>query len=432
MTTIDFSLLSLSHSTDMTFESSTAIDQFAFDFMMLFAKEDDIDRENRKAKIQSLQQNTPNLRQKVDAFIEQYKDANIKVYQLRSYFQKLTEGENFLIWTGSSLTTELRTELYNFLTALEEGKDYQTVSKQMSDLFGELKKSYTIVAFDGSTKKPIGESDKTKRVCRFCNNKRQPLSFKNVAHSISESLGNKKIILHEECDGCNAEFGSAAGIETSLITFLKFYGIFFGIRGKEGIPKLKGRNFELSNEGQIEIKHYADSEEEVEKAKTKNITDTKFRLETFDNIVMQDIYRTLCKYALSVIDASLLPQFQDTIDWINRKSSIPKLPKVAILASYNFFKTHPSLIVYLRQDNNIELPYAIGEFHYTFLTFAFIIPLTKADKKDFTNDSDYGNFWNFFKHYSMTKEWDYRNFSDDTKRKFTLNLNFKKNDDTSS
>lgn len=149
---------------------------------------------------------------------------------------------------------------------------------------------------------------------------------------------------------------------------------------------------------------------------------------------MQDIYKTLCKYSLSVIDSSVLPQFQDTISWINGKITIAKLPKVAILSSYNFFKTHPSLIVYLRQDGNTDLPYAVGEFHYTFLTFVFIIPLTKSDSKDFTDQKDYDVFWDFFKHYSMTKDWDYRNFSDNTKRKFTLNLNFnlKNGDDKST
>lgn len=421
MTKIEFAFLSLSHSTDMTFESTTSIDEFSNNFMFLFAKEEDIDRENHKVKIQSLQQNTPELRQKVDEFIDHYKDDNIKVFQLRSYFQKLSEGENFLIWTGATLPSEQRMQFYNYLTALQEGKDYEIVTNQMNKLFGELRKTYTIQAFDGSTKKPIGEQDKSKRVCRFCNNSRTTPTFKNVAHAISESLGNKKIILHEECDECNSEFGSAAGIEGSLITFLKFYGIFFGIKGKNGIPKIKGKNFELSNDGQIEIKHYADNDDDLEK--DKDLTKAKFRLDTFDNVVMQDIYKTLCKYSLSVIDSSVLPQFQETINWINGKATLAELPKVAILSSYNFFKTHPSLMVYLRQDNNTDLPFAIGEFHYTFLTFVFIIPLTKSDNKDFTDKKDYDKFWNFFKHYSMTKDWDYRDFSDNTKRKFTLNLN---------
>lgn len=163
-----------------------------------------------------------------------------------------------------------------------------------------------------------------------------------------------------------------------------------------------------------------------------DLTKAKFQLVTYDNIVMQDIYRTLCKYSLSVVEASVVTNFQDTIDWINRKSNITKLPKVAILASYNFFKTHSSLIVYLRQNNNTELQYAVGEFHYTFLTFVFIIPLAKADKRDFTDDKNYNNFWNFFKHYSATKEWSFIDFSDNTKRKFTLNLNLKQSGDKST
>jgi hypothetical protein len=430
MKKLDFSFLALSHSIDMTFESTVSIDQLSNDFVLLFVKEEDIDRENHKINIKSLQQNTAKLRQRVDAFIDHYKDANIKVFQLHSYFQKLTEGEYFLIWPGNPLTTEQRMDFYNYLASLQEGKDYNTIKKQMDELFGKLRKVYSLNASDESTKKPIGEQDKSKRVCRFCNNTRVNVSFKNIAHAISESLGNKKIILNEECDGCNSDFGSASGIESSLITFLKFYGIFFGVKGKSGIPKIKGSNFELSNDGQIEIKHYADSDEELEKE--VDLTEAKFRLDTYDNIVMQDIYRTLCKYSLSVIDASVVPQFKDTIDWLNRKTTIPKLPKVAILASYNFFKTHPSLIVYLRKDNSTEFPYAVGEFHYTFLTFVFIIPLTKADSKDFTDEKDYGKFWDFFKHYSMTKDWDFRDFSDNTKRKFTLNLNLKKSGDKST
>jgi hypothetical protein len=78
----------------------------------------------------------------------------------------------------------------------------------MSDLFREFRKMYSILAFDVSTTKSIGEQDKSKRICRFCNNTRANVTFKNIAHAISESLGNKKIILNEECDECNAEFGS--------------------------------------------------------------------------------------------------------------------------------------------------------------------------------------------------------------------------------
>lgn len=140
MTKIEFAFLSLSHSTDMTFESTTSIDEFANNFMFLFAKEEDIDRENHKVNIQSLQQNTPELRKKVEEFIEHYKDVNVKVFQLRSYFQKLTEGENFLIWTGNTLTSEQRMQFYNYLTSLQDGIEYEKVQIQMDELFGNFVK----------------------------------------------------------------------------------------------------------------------------------------------------------------------------------------------------------------------------------------------------------------------------------------------------
>ncbi len=212
---MDFSFLALSHSIDMTFKSSTSIDQFLYDFMLLFVKEDDIDCVNHKIKIKILQQNTTELKNRVDTFIDKYKDSNLKVFQLRSYFQKLTEGEYFFIWPGNPLTTEQRIDFYKYLTSLLEGNDYETIKSQMKELFGEIKKVYSISAFDASTKKTIGEQDKSKRVCRFCNNTRTNISFNNIAHAISESLGNKKIILNEECDECNSEFGSASGIESS-------------------------------------------------------------------------------------------------------------------------------------------------------------------------------------------------------------------------
>jgi hypothetical protein len=426
-TKIEFTFLSLSHSSDVMFESTNSLEDLANDFLMLFTKESDIDYENHKINIQSLQQNTPEFRLKVDKFIESYKHLTIKVFQLKSYFQKLKEGEYFLILPGVSIPFEKCLPFYNYLTSLQDGVDYETITGQLDTLFDELRKTYTIQAVDGSTKKPIGEQDKSKRICRFCNNQREKVSFKNVAHAISESLGNKKIILNEECDECNSEFGSASGIEGSLITYLKFYGLFFGVKGKNGIPKLKGKNFEISNDGHIELKHYADSDEEI--SKDDALSEAKFHLETFDNIVMQDIYRTLCKYALSILDSSVLPQFQDTINWINGKTALTKLPKVAILASYDFFRIHPSLIVYVRKDDNTNLPYAVGEFHYTFLTFVFIIPLTKSDNKDFTDNNDYEHFWNFFKHYSSREDWKYRDFSKSIRHKFTINLSFKPKDE---
>ena len=138
--------------------------------------------------------------------------------------------------------------MFNYLSALQKGEDFEKMTKEIDELFGVLMDNYEMFAFDADRKNniKIGESDKSKRVCRYCNKKSPEVSFKKVAHSISEALGNKKIITNDECDACNEKFGE--GIENDLILYLNLYRVFFRIRGKNGIPKLKGKNFEIEIE----------------------------------------------------------------------------------------------------------------------------------------------------------------------------------------
>jgi hypothetical protein len=42
-------------------------------------------------------------------------------------------------------------------------------------------------------------------VCRYCSG-RDPKTFRKIAHTIPEALGNKWIISADECDACNAAF----------------------------------------------------------------------------------------------------------------------------------------------------------------------------------------------------------------------------------
>lgn len=430
MIQLEFTFLALSHSIEIIFGVQTTFEKFSNDFMLLFV--DEKDKDSSQISINALQENNPQFRNKIEEFITDYKDVNIKVFQLRGYFQKLLENEQFFVIPSVNITIEQSTHLFNYLTSLRDGKDFEAITQEHDTLFGELTKTYFMKGFDVNTKKTIGKQDKSKRVCRFCDNKRENVTFKNIAHAISESLGNKKIILNEECDECNSEFGSASGIEASLITFLKFYGNFFGVKGKNGVAKIKGKNFELSNDGEIVLNYYASNDDELNE-NDENPAEAKFRLETHDKIIMQDIYKTLCKYFLSVIDSSFLPQFKDTIEWINGKKTLSELPKVAILSSYNFFKIHPSLMTYIKKNNEEKLPYAIGEFHYTYLTIVFIIPLTKNDKVNFTKDDDYNIFWNHFKHYSGVPNWKYRDFSNSIRQNFIINLNLnQKKDDEST
>ena len=182
------------------------------------------------------------------------------------------------------------------------------------------------------------------------------------------------------------------------------------------------------------------SEEEIEKEETIKIeilsdeeiavsdsNDFQVRLETTKKITTQNIYKTLSKYALGVIDRTQIENFKNTIEWINGIRNIDNLPKIAILTSDYLFSTHPQLMVYLRKTKDNKLPYAVAEFRFACLTFVYIIPNSNKDTTDFTQDNNFEYFWNFFKHYSSIQDWSFQKMNDNTIRPFVMNLNIGKN-----
>lgn len=55
--------------------------------------------------------------------------------------------------------------------------------------------------------------------CRFCGKSTPEVKFQNDAHAIPQLLGNRKLILVDECDACNSFF--AAKLEDHLGKLLK-------------------------------------------------------------------------------------------------------------------------------------------------------------------------------------------------------------------
>ena len=422
MKEIRITFLALSRTVEIKIESEKEINSFVNDLLIILAKE--IDCENHKINIESLQQNTEEFRAKINSVIQKYKTFEPKIQQINTYFKDLKDNEYFFIFPNDTIHKQQSFHLFNYLSALQKGEDFEKISKEIDELFGVLMDNYEMFAFDADRKNniKIGESDKSKRVCRYCNKKSPEVSFKKVAHSISEALGNKKIITNDECDACNEKFGE--GIENDLILYLNLYRVFFRIRGKNGIPKLKGKNFEIEikNEETITIDILSDEEIAV-----SDCNDFQVRLETTEKITTQNIYKTLSKYALGVIDRTQIVNFKDTIEWINGKKNIDNLPKIAILTSYDLFSTHPKLTVYLRKSKDDKLPYAVAEFRFTYLTFVYIIPNSNKDTTDFTQDNNFEYFWNFFKHYSSIQDWSFQKMNDNTIRPFVMNLNIGKN-----
>lgn len=243
MKNFKLTFLALSRTTEMEIESENDISLILNDLLMAFAKE--IDYENLKINIYYLQQNTEEFRAKINSVIQKYKTFEPKIQQINTYFKDLKDNEYFFIFPNDTIHKQQSFHLFNYLSALQKGEDFEKISKEIDELFGVLMDNYEMFAFDADRKNniKIGESDKSKRVCRYCNKKSPEVSFKKVAHSISEALGNKKIITNDECDACNEKFGE--GIENDLILYLNLYRVFLELEGRMGFLSLKGKILKL-------------------------------------------------------------------------------------------------------------------------------------------------------------------------------------------
>jgi len=313
-------------------------------------------------------------------------------------------------------------ELYNIhLNAKKEGIKYKKYLKKYIQDTNEIKKVYDIRNYnsDISRKSYIGEVDKNKRICRFCNKTNKEVSFKNEAHAISNALGNKTIILNEECDNCNNKFSS---MESSLISYFKFDSLLSEKRTRIGAQKLKGKKFEISKEGkEFKFEYHVESRNEI-----KNLIKKGVKLTTNEKVIDQDIYRTLCKYFLSVIDKKHLKHFKETIKWINKEKKIDHLPPIAVLNPSPFDKASPKLMTNIRKIIKYELPHAVGEFTYLKQAFVFIVPLSELDESCFSNNQDFIKAFRFFKQYLRNPDWKFYNFANNKKKAIPLILKLKK------
>lgn len=299
--------------------------------------------------------------------------------------------------------------------------------EQIKELFGCIMDNYEVITFDldRDNKIKIGEGQKNKRVCRFCQGKTPDVSFKQEAHAISEALGNKKLILNEECDDCNKFFDE--NVERDFIYYHDLARTMFGIKNKENeIPKIKGKDFHFFK---IDEKNLSIAVVGNNTNTTNSSPPESTVLRTGNKIKLQNIYKALCKFSLSAIESKHLIHFTETTKWIKNEKEADALPKIAVLNSYYFFTKRPELILYLRNNNNLKIPHLVGEFRFTFYLYIFIVPFSNKDSKNFLSKEDYEDFLNCFKHIKSTEEFNYLDFSQNIEKELNFNIKFKQKND---
>lgn len=403
------------------------VGQAFVDLLNVFNASFDVNR--KTVKLDAMQQYTEDLQRRITSFVDMHKESVPSVNNLQVQFNKLKDGEYFfLLPLGTKFSNEEVIEVMNILSSLNGVPVSQDSMQNIKDNFRCIFDNYEMISATPPHK--VGEPQKDKRVCRFCGKSMPETSFKQKGHAISEGLGNKTIVLNEECDTCNARFGS--GIELSVISYFDPFRIFFGVKGKNSEPKLKGEGYFF---GKAPLDNATTDSKVTSKpdlviTTTQSITNNDGTIPdvTFPSIhaiAPQDIYRAFCKYAISVLQKYDADTYKQTVDWINGNITLPHLPIVNIAINYNFFDKEPKLILYKRKSSNKNLPNLVGELHFTCHIIVFVVPLITGELVDFTDTKDWESFWGCFKHYSSITNWKSCDFSDNTRSKMNYRFKFK-------
>lgn len=370
---------------------------------------------NTKGDILSVQVANKNFKSRLRRF-DKLSKTNRKYLAIKAEFDRIPEDSKFIIVPGKIDDTIL---LFHLRNEVDKLNGIANTISNLDKTISQISSLYYTQSFYGNTKRRqyIGETDKSNRICRFCGQKVPVVSFKNTAHAISESLGNKNIICREECDSCNERFSRT--IEPDIANMLSSLLTIYSIHGKNGIRTTIGKNFKLSlnestksdtNAGTITIQLQQEFPENIE-----DFFKEQLSLDTSSlKYIPQNVYKCLCKYVVSVVNERYLPDFRKTINWINSTTRYCKLPIVAI-GDTQLKMEAPYLIVSIRKINNYNYPYCFALFTVANTAFAFIIPFTSKDKYHFTTPKKCKIFQEMVQSWYNGIKWSFNNLSSSQK-----------------
>ena len=230
------------------------------------------------------------------------------------------------------------------------------------------------------TKLVFGNKDQT---CRFCRQSAPKVTFKNKAHAIPESLGNRSVFTSYECDTCNKFFGD--GIENDFGNWTKPNRTFSRIRGKKGVPTIKevgpGKGFRIEHDRDgFHVKQY---EEDAVVFLDEEAKQVRFELKR-DTHTPVAVLKAFVRIGLTLLPDEELPNFSDILQWIREsdhtKSSWKELPVISI------FQPGPMpndliVVMLLRRKPLITgVPYAFLILGYGNDVFQVFLPSRQHDK----------------------------------------------------
>lgn len=355
--------------------------------------------------IKSEQQANKETKEKLEKFSAEFSPHFPVIKKLNKIISDLKEDEYFLILQALPTDTKSKHQLEIYLNLINDRnglnfteEEFKAELERTQNIFTDLLNNYNIDQPRTDRRTIIGTKNKLNRTCRFCEKGvSDGATFRKVAHAISEGLGNKNIILADECDLCNEYFGKE--IEPQLITHLDIYRAFLGIKGKNGLPTITFKNGRITHNDEMAVVITQDFEK---------ISNEEFivTLKSNNKFNPLKLYKALVKIALSTISSDIMHDFRATYEWLsNSEENAVELPKIARCVLHAGFTKHPEITNYVRKSDDLNLPHLFSEFRIGSFVYVFIVPFSRKDQLQFLDATEYENFWNRLEHYAAVKTW---------------------------
>ena len=240
----------------------------------------------------------------------------------------------------------------NELPMDEINKLYQMYIEYYKDHLNPFEELYAYTSIKSNskvtTKISSQEGAEVKR-CRFCFKDSTKITFKKKAHAISRGLGNISIFCLDECDECNEHFGTT--IENDLMAFLSVQRMSVVNKALE-VPY---ENLKLKNDGNITVI------ENISEAIVEHEDFAELTLEPKEKFIPKNLYKALCKVALSIISEQAdLDSLQDTIKWVRSTelTSHDSLMNIGLFHELNA-ELHVKIHMWTRKGDDKNLPFKI-------------------------------------------------------------------------
>lgn len=219
-------------------------------------------------------------------------------------------------------------------------------------------------------------------VCRFCNLSEPVVKFKKRAHALPESIGNKSVFSHYECDVCNEFFGQS--IENDFANWSHPYRSVMRIRGKNSIPKMKrdgekGWRIEVKD-NVLKLSHYADHPM-FKIDRDNNTLSIPMIRQPYTPVA---VFKTFVKMGLSLVDDCEMENFNHTKKWILEPDHSKEFMQQCPL----FYRFNPGplpnerikIILLKRRDPAASIPYMMFVVNYANDTFMVQLPSEVKDR----------------------------------------------------